>query len=384
MQLPIYLDYMATTPTDKRVAQAMRAYLTYSGTFGNPASRTHRYGIRAAQAIEKAQAHVATCLNCHPQALTWTSGATESNNLAILGAARFYQRQGKHVITTQIEHPSVLGPFQQLAKEGFEVTYLLPHKNGLIAPDTLSDAMRPDTILVSIIHASNEIGVIQDIAALGNIARANGALFHVDAAQSAGKIPINLQTLPVDLMSLSGHKIYGPKGIGALYVRQEPRVHLLPLCYGGTDEYVLRPGTLATHQIVGMGLAFSIAHTIMQEEHDRLLSYRSRFLEMLQPLEDIRVNGDINQRLAGNLSLSFPGVEATLLQAGLSDIAVSATSACASGSTRVSYVLSAIGLSESLARSTIRLAFGRFTTSDELAYLLDYVPRKLKKLLITR
>ncbi len=380
MKLPIYLDYMSTTPVDRDVVEKMMLFLDLDGNFGNPASHTHLYGKTAAEAVERARQQVADLVGCEPQALIWTSGATEANNLAIKGAAHFYRRQGRHIITAQTEHSSVLNPCEQLKKEGFEVTYLQPQENGLLDLDQLKNVLRQDTLLISIMHANNEIGVIQDIAAIGKIAREHGALFHVDAAQSVGKIPIDLSHLCVDLMSLASHKMYGPKGIGALYLRQKPRLHLEPLFQGGEHEMGLRAGTLATHQIVGMGCAYEIAKQKMASEHIRLLAYRKRFWESLRELKDIYVNGDLKNRLPGNLNVSFVGIDGQILIECLTDLAVSSGSACLSGHTKSSHVLRAIGVKESLARSAIRFSFGRFTTEEELDYVINYVPKKIKQL----
>ena len=304
MRFPIYLDYMATTPVDPRVAECMMAYLTSEGHFGNPSSRTHLYGKMAAEAIEHARLQVASLLNCKPEALIWTSGATESNNLAIKGAAHFYHRQGRHIVTVQTEHKAVLEPCAQLEREGFEVTYLPVQANGLIDIEQLEMALRQDTVLVSIMHANNEIGVIQDMSAISQLTHHRGILLHVDAAQSVGKIPIDLSALPIDLMSVTAHKVYGPKGIGALYIRQKPRLHLAPLIQGGGQERGLRGGTLPVHQIVGMGAAFELAKIHMPEESRRVLQLRQQFLEGLKPLADrIEVQGDLIHRLPGNLSL---------------------------------------------------------------------------------
>ena len=380
MKLPIYLDYMSTTPVDPEVSAKMMSYLSLDGDFGNPASRSHIYGRKAAQAVEIARQQVADLVGCKPQALIWTSGVTEANNLAIKGAAHFYQRQGRHVITAQTEHSSVLGPCAQLAREGFEVTYLKPQENGLLDLDLLKNALRKDTLLISIMQANNEIGVIQNISAIGQLARERGILFHVDAAQSAGKLPINLNELLVDLMSLPSHKLYGPKGVGALYIRQTPRLHLDPLFQGGEHEMGLRVGTLATHQIVGMGLACEIAKHKMADEYARLLSYRDRFCKSLKKLDNVYINGDLEQRLPNNLNISFVGIDARTLLENMSELAVSTGSACLSGHTKSSHVLEALGIKESLARSAIRFSFGRFTTEKEIDYLVQYVPEKIAQL----
>jgi cysteine desulfurase len=376
--LPIYLDYMATTPVDPRVAKRMMAYLTPEGDFGNPASRTHIYGKKAAEAVDHARQQVADLVGCQPDALIWTSGATEANNLAIKGAARFYQRQRRHIVTCQTEHKAVLDPCAQLEREGFEVTYLPVQPNGLLDLNQLAAALRDDTLLLSVMHANNETGVIQDIAAIGALARQRGTLFHVDAAQSIGKIPVDLNNLPVDLMSFSAHKLYGPKGIGALYVRQKPRVRLVPLSHGGGQESGLRPGTLPVHQVVGMGEACEIARYEMPVESRRLLRWRERLRAALQTREDIHINGDITHRLPGNLNVSFAGIDGQILIESLSDLAISSGSACTSGNLEPSHVLRAMGVHESLARSAIRFSLGRFTTEEELNYTTTYVCEKYK------
>lgn len=309
MKLPVYLDYSATTPVDPRVAEKMMQYLTPEGKFGNPASRSHKFGWEADEAIQEARQHVANLVNCDAKEIVWTSGATESDNLAIKGVAQFYQKQGKHIITAKTEHKAVLDTCRQLEREGFEITYLDPEPNGLIDLKKLEAAMRDDTILVSLMHVNNEIGVIADIAAIGEMTRAKKILFHVDAAQSAGKVPIDLNTMKVDLMSFSAHKIYGPKGIGALYVRRKPRVRLEAQMHGGGHERGMRSGTLATHQIVGMGEAFRIAKVEMDSENERVLALRERLWHGVKHIEELYVNGDLTHRIAGNLNLSFNFVE---------------------------------------------------------------------------
>jgi cysteine desulfurase len=375
---PIYLDYMATTPVDPRVAAKMLQYLTPDGEFGNASSRTHRYGMVAAQAVDQARQQVAALINCTPEALIWTSGATEANNLAIKGAAHFYQRQGRHLVTCQTEHRAVLDVFAQLEREGFTVTYLPPQANGLVDLQQLQAALRPDTLLVSIMHANNEIGVIQDIAAIGEITREKGVLLHVDAAQSAGKIPIDLAVWPVDLMSFSAHKVYGPKGMGALYIRQRPRLHLQPLVQGGSQEQGLRPGTLPVHQIVGMGEAFALAQQEMTAENARLLALKQQLWLGLSALGDIRLHGDEKQRLAGNLNVSFLGIDAQNLLELLPDLALSTGSACTSGNIEPSHVLSALGLSPAETYSAIRFALGRFTTQQEIDTAVQAVTEQVK------
>jgi cysteine desulfurase len=368
MQLPIYLDYMSTTPVDPRVVRKMLEYLELPTHFGNPASRTHSYGRLAEGAVEHARQQVASLVGAEPREIIWTSGATEANNLAIKGAARFYHRKGKHIITCKTEHKAVLDVCAHLAREGFEITYLTPRTNGLIDLQQLADVLRTDTVLVSIMHVNNEIGVIQDIAAIGELARARGALLHVDAAQSAGKIPIDLQHWPVDLMSFSAHKVYGPKGIGALFVRHKPRVRLEPLLQGGSQELGLRPGTLPTHQIVGMGEAFSIAEAEMLQEMQRIQALRDRLWGRVKEIPDVYLNGDYTHRSPGNLSVSFGYVEGESLLLGLQDLAVSSGAACTSVTLEPSHVLRALGREDGLAHSSIRFTLGRFTTEKEIDY----------------
>jgi cysteine desulfurase len=380
MKLPIYLDYMATTPVDPRVSQKMMECLTLDGNFANPASRTHTYGWQAHAAVENARQQVAALVNVDPRAIIWTSGATESDNLAIKGAAHFYQRKGKHIITSQTEHKAVLDTCRFLESKGFTVTYLQPQTNGLITLKQIEQAIQPDTILLSIMHVNNEIGVIQDIAAFGALAHKHGIIFHVDAAQSAGKIPIDLQQLPVDLMSFSAHKIYGPKGIGALFVRQKPRVHLEPLIHGGGHEQGLRSGTLPTHQIVGMGEAFHIAKAEMPQESQRILKLRNQLWDGLKNIEAIYLNGDHEKRVPGNLNMSFDFVEGESLLFALEDLALSSGSACTSASIEPSYVLHAIGVSNALAHSSLRICIGRFTTEEEVAYTIKTIRDNVAKL----
>jgi cysteine desulfurase len=368
MRLPIYLDYAATTPVDPRVAEKMWQYLTADGLFGNAASHSHSYGWSAAKAVESARESVAALVNADPQEIIWTSGATESNNLAIKGAAHYYRSKGRHIVTCKTEHRAVLDTCRQLEREGYEVTYLDPEPTGLIDLAKLEAALRNDTVLVSIMHVNNEIGVVQDIAAIAALTRSRGVLFHVDAAQSVGKIPIDLQTLAVDLMSFSAHKIYGPKGVGALYVRRRPRVHLQAQIHGGGHERGMRSGTLATHQIVGMGEAFRIAQQEMRVENERIRQLSDRLWEGLRDLEEIYLNGDLQQKAAGYLNVSFNFVEGEALLMAMKDIAVSSGSACSSASTEPSHVLRAIGLAEALARSAIRFSIGRFTPLEEIDY----------------
>ncbi len=380
MKLPIYFDYAATTPVDPRVAEKMMHYLTSEGIYGNPASRSHSFGWEAEKAVEEAREQVAALLNCDTKDIVWTSGATESDNLAIKGVAHFYHNKGKHIITCKTEHKAVLDTCRQLEREGFELTYLDPESNGLINLNKLTAAIRKDTILVSLMHVNNEIGVITDITTIGTMLREKGVLFHVDAAQSAGKIPIDLATMPVDLMSLSAHKIYGPKGIGALYVRRKPRVRLELQMHGGGQERGMRSGTLPTHQIVGMGEAFRIAKAEMQSENERIRLLRNRLWENIKDMEEIYLNGDWDQRIAGNLNVSFNFVEGESLMMALSNLAVSSGSACTTASLEPSYVLRALGRSDELAHSSIRFTLGRFTTEADIDYAIPFIRTKVAKL----
>jgi cysteine desulfurase len=380
LKTPIYLDYSATTPVDERVAEAMCGCLTREGRFGNPASRSHPFGWDAEAAVERAREQVAALVGADPKEIVFTSGATESNNLAIKGAAHFYQKKGKHLVTVKTEHKAVLDTCRQLEREGFEVTYLEPQANGLLDLDAFTAALREDTILASVMHVNNEIGVIQDLQKLGAICRAKGVLLHVDGAQSAGKVAIDLNTLPVDLMSFSAHKIYGPKGIGALYVRRKPRVRLEAQMHGGGHERGLRSGTLATHQIVGMGEAFRIANEEMAGETARILTLRERLWAGLQDMDEVYLNGDLAQRVAGNLNVSFNFVEGESLIMALKDIAVSSGSACTSASLEPSYVLRALGRNDELAHSSIRFTLGRYTTAEEIDYTIALVREKVAKL----
>ena len=380
MKLPIYLDYSATTPVDERVAEKMAQYLTIDGIFGNPASRSHPFGWKAEEAVNQARAQVAALINADPKEIVWTSGATESDNLAIKGVAHFHQRKGKHIITCKTEHKAVLDTCRHLEREGFEITYLDPEENGLIDLNKLEAAMRDDTILVSIMHVNNEIGVIQDIESIGELTRSRGVLFHVDAAQSAGKVPIDLQQLKVDLMSFSAHKIYGPKGMGALYVRRKPRVRIEAQMHGGGHERGMRSGTLAVHQIVGMGEAFRLARKEMAQENARILALRNRLWNGLKEMEEVYLNGDLEQRVAGNLNVSFNFVEGESMIMALKDIAVSSGSACTSASLEPSYVLRALGRSDELAHSSIRFSIGRYTTEEEIDYTIELVKSKVQKL----
>ncbi|PSW19680.1 IscS subfamily cysteine desulfurase [Photobacterium sanctipauli] len=380
MKLPIYFDYSATCPVDPRVAEAMMQCLTMDGNFGNPASRSHRYGWQAEEAVDTARENIANLLNADPREIVFTSGATESDNLAIKGAAHFYGKKGKHVITLKTEHKAVLDPCRQLEREGYEVTYLEPESNGLLDLAKLRDAMREDTVLVSIMHVNNEIGVIQDINAIGEMCREKKVIFHVDAAQSAGKLPIDVQEMKVDLISLSAHKIYGPKGIGALYVRRKPRIRLEAQMHGGGHERGFRSGTLATHQIVGMGEAFRVAKEDMEKDYQHALALRNRLLAGLEGIEAMTINGDMEQRLPNNLNISFAFVEGESLLMALKDLAVSSGSACTSASLEPSYVLRALGLDDELAHSSIRFSFGRFTTEEEVDYAVSQIRGAVDKL----
>jgi cysteine desulfurase len=366
MRKPIYLDYLATTPVDPRVAEKMADCLTLEGNFGNPASRSHLFGWKAEEAVEKARRQVADLIHADPREIVWTSGATESDNLAIKGAAHFYREKGGHIVTSRIEHKAVLDTCGQLEREGFKVTYLAPDSRGLVTPEAVAAALGGDTILVSIMHANNEIGTVNDVAGIGEITRSAGVLLHVDAAQSAGKIPIDLGQMKVDLMSLSAHKMYGPKGIGALYVRRAPRVRLEAQMHGGGHERGMRSGTLPTHQIVGMGEAARIAAEEMAAEAERLKALRQRFWEGIRDIGEVRINGDLEQRLPGALNVSIAFVEGESLIMALKDLAISSGSACTSASLEPSYVLRALGLDDELAHSSLRFSFGRFTTEDDV------------------
>ncbi len=380
MKLPIYFDYSATCPVDARVAEKMMQYLTHDGCFGNPASRSHRFGWQAEEAVDTAREHIANYLNADPREIVFTSGATESDNLAIKGAAHFYAKKGKHIITCKTEHKAVLDPCRQLEREGYEVTYLEPKSDGIIDLDTLKKAMRDDTILVSIMHVNNEIGVIQDIAAIGDICRERKIIFHVDAAQSVGKLPLDTQEIKVDLISMSAHKAYGPKGIGALYVRRKPRVRLEAQMHGGGHERGMRSGTLPTHQIVGMGEAFRIAKEELEQDYAHALALRNRFYEGVKDLEAVYINGSFEQRVPNNLNISFAFVEGESLLMALKDLAVSSGSACTSASLEPSYVLRALGLNDELAHSSIRFSFGRYTTEAEVDYAIAQVRHAVSKL----
>ncbi|AAU27825.1 TPA: IscS subfamily cysteine desulfurase [Legionella pneumophila] len=377
---PIYFDYMATTPVDPRVVEQMIKYLGPEGDFGNPASATHEYGRVASMAVEQARSQIAETINASPQEIVFTSGATEADNLAILGAARFYKNKGMHLVTMSTEHKAVLDSFHQLEKEGFQVTYLNPESDGLLDLEKLESALRLDTILVSVMHVNNEIGVIQDIASIGELLRNRGIIFHVDAAQSAGKLPIDLSQLSVDLMSFSAHKNYGPKGVGALYVRHKPRIRLQPLSYGGGHEGGLRSGTLPTHQIVGMGEAFAIAEADRIPEQTRILNLRKQLWDGIRHLPAIKLNGHEHRRIAGNLNVSFVGLNGDSLLFALSELAISTTSACSSASIQPSYVLRAIGLTDTEAQSTIRLSIGRFTSEVQIKKAIDIICTQVSRL----
>ncbi|MBD1107476.1 IscS subfamily cysteine desulfurase [Pseudomonas amygdali pv. morsprunorum] len=381
MKLPIYLDYSATTPVDPRVAQKMIDCLTVEGNFGNPASRSHVFGWKAEEAVENARRQVADLVNADPREIVWTSGATESNNLAIKGVAHFYASKGKHLITSKVEHKAVLDTTRQLEREGFEVTYIEPGEDGLITPAMIEAALRDDdTILVSVMHVNNEIGTINDIAAIGELTRSRGVLFHVDGAQSTGKVEIDLTSLKVDLMSFSAHKTYGPKGIGALYVSRKPRVRLEATMHGGGHERGMRSGTLATHQIVGMGEAFRIAKEEMAAENVRIKALSDRFFKQVENLEELYVNGSLIARVPHNLNLSFNYVEGESLIMALKDLAVSSGSACTSASLEPSYVLRALGRNDELAHSSIRFTFGRFSTEEEIDYAAQKVCEAVTRL----
>jgi cysteine desulfurase len=379
MKLPIYMDYSATTPVDKRVAEKMIPFITEE--FGNPASRSHPYGWTAEKAVEEARRHVADLVNADPKEIVWTSGATESNNLAIKGIAEFYSKdKGKHIITVATEHKAVIDAFRELERIGYEATYLTPEPNGLINIEKFKAAIRPDTVLASVMFVNNEIGVIQDINSLGNICREHNVIFHVDAAQATGKVDIDLTKLPVDVMSFSAHKTYGPKGIGALYVRRKPRIRLQAQMHGGGHERGMRSGTLATHQIVGMGEAFKIAKEEMHDENKRIKKLHDQLLQGLTEIEEVYVNGDLNHRVPHNLNISFNYVEGESLIMAIKDIAVSSGSACTSASLEPSYVLRALGRSDELAHSSIRFSIGRYTTEADINHAIDLLKQKIGKL----
>ena len=379
-QSTIYLDYASTTPVDPRVASKMMEFLTPDGEFGNPASRSHRFGWKADEAVEEARSHVANLVNCDPREIVWTSGATEADNLAIKGVARFYKSKGNHIITSKIEHKAVLDPCRQLEREGFEVTYLDPDQNGVINPSDVKAAIKDTTVLISIMHINNELGSVNDISKIGEIARKNGSFFHVDAAQSTGKTEIDLEKMPIDLMSFSAHKTYGPKGIGALYVRRKPRVRLEALIHGGGHERGMRSGTLATHQIVGMGEAFRLANEEMKQDNVKISKFHEKFLNKVKEIDHVYLNGDIENKVPNILNVSFNFVEGESLIMGLKDIAVSSGSACTSASLEPSYVLRALGRKDELAHSSIRFSFGRFTTKDEVDSTVDLVKNSVAQL----
>jgi cysteine desulfurase len=378
MTQPIYLDYSATTPVDPRVAEKMIPYLTES--FGNPASRSHSYGWSAEQAVDNARLEVAKLVNCEDKEIVWTSGATESINLALKGAAHFYKTKGKHIITLKTEHKATLDTFRELERQGFEATYLDVQENGLVDMNAFNAALRPDTILVSILFVNNEIGVIQPIAEIGEVCRSKGIIFHVDAAQATGKVPIDLQALKVDLMSFCAHKTYGPKGIGALFVRRKPRVRLEAQMHGGGHERGFRSGTLATHQIVGMGEAFRLARLEMAAESERIRMLRDRLLAGFKGMEEVYVNGDLEHRVPHNLNVSFNFVEGESLIMGIKELAVSSGSACTSASLEPSYVLRALGRNDEMAHSSIRFSIGRYTTEADIDFAINLMKERIGKL----
>jgi cysteine desulfurase len=380
MHKPIYLDYSATTPVDPRVVEKMMDCLSIEGNFGNPASRSHMFGWKAEEAVELARRQVAELIHADPREIVWTSGATESDNLAIKGVAHAYADRGRHILTSSIEHKAVLDTCKHLETEGYEVTYLDPQQDGLTSPQSVAEALRDDTILVSIMHANNEIGVVNDIAAIGELTRAKGIVFHVDAAQSGGKIPVDLSRLKVDLMSVTAHKMYGPKGIGALFVRRRPPVLIEAQIHGGGHERGMRSGTLPTHQIVGMGEAARIAGEDMQRDEQHITGLRDSFWARVGQLEDVQINGNASERLPGVLNIGVAGVEGETLLMALKDLAVSTGSACNSASVEPSYVLRKLGISDTLAHSSIRFTFGRFTTSEEVEYAAEQVCDAVLKL----
>jgi cysteine desulfurase len=379
-RLPIYLDYAATTPIDPRVADAMIACLRADGPHGNPSSMSHEYGRRARACVEKARAQVAAAIGATPGSIVWTSGATESDNLAILGVARFHAEKGKHLISARTEHKAVLDALKQAEREGFEVTYLKPGRDGIVTPEQLEQALRPDTILVSLMHVNNEIGVIQDVTAFGKLCRERNVVFHVDAAQSVGKVPIDVAAMNVDLLSMTAHKAYGPKGIGALYVRRDPPLGLRPILYGGGQEGGLRSGTLATHQIAGMGVAFEIAKAEQASDCARIQILRDRLWQGIAAAGQVELNGHPQLRVTNVLNVSFAGVEGESLQFALRELAVSAGAACSSASDEASYVLRALGRSDALAQSSLRFSLGRFTTAEEVETAVAAVRREVARL----
>ncbi len=378
MKYPVYLDYSATTPVDPRVAEKMIPWLT--SNFGNPASRSHAYGWQAEAAVEEAREQVAALVRCDPKELVWTSGATESINLALKGAAHFYKDKGKHLVTVGTEHKATLDTMRELEREGYEVTYLPVDAEGMVALDAFKAALRPDTIVASVMYVNNEIGVVQDIKAMGEICRERGVIFHVDAAQATGKIAVDLGALKVDLMSFSAHKTYGPKGVGALYVRRKPRVRIEAQMHGGGHERGMRSGTLPTHQIVGMGEAFRLARIEMGAETERIRMLRDRLWQGLSSIDEVYINGDMSHRVPHNLNVSFNFVEGESLIMAVKDLAVSSGSACTSASLEPSYVLRALGRSDELAHSSIRFTVGRFTTESEIDFAIELIKRKIEKL----
>ena len=380
MNLPIYLDYASTTPVDPAVADQMVEFLTPSGHFGNPASRSHMFGWQAEAAVEDARSDVAGLINADPREIVWTSGATEANNLAIKGCAHFNTRKGKHIITSKIEHKAVLDTCRQLEREGFEITYLDPDANGLIQPQALADALRDDTTVVSIMHVNNELGTLNDIAAIGKLCRENKVFFHVDAAQSAGKTAIDVEAMQVDMMSFSAHKIYGPKGIGALYVRRKPRVRIEAQMHGGGHERGMRSGTLPTHQIVGMGAAFKLGAELLAEESARIEKLRTRLWEGVSDMQEVYLNGSSEQHVPGIINISFAYVEGESLIMALRDLAVSSGSACTSASLEPSYVLRALGLNDEMAHSSIRFSIGRYTSEKDVDDAIAKVRHAVEKL----
>ena len=380
VNIPIYLDYLSTTPVDPRVVAAMTACMSTEGVYGNAASRSHVFGWQAEEAVENARSQVAELINADPREIVWTSGATESDNLAIKGVAHFYHKKGKHIVTSKIEHKAVLDTCRQLEREGYEVTYLDPNEQGLTTPEMVQAALREDTILASVMHANNEIGVVNDIAGIGEICRAAGVLFHVDGAQGVGKIPVDMEQMKVDLLSMSAHKMYGPKGVGALYVRRKPRVRLEAQMHGGGHERGMRSGTLATHQLVGFGEAARIAHEEMATESAQLEALRERFWDAISDIPEVYINGDREQRLPGALNVSFAFVEGESLIMSLRDLAISSGSACTSASLEPSYVLRALGLNDEMAHSSLRFSFGRFTTEAEVDHAVQCVRHAVEKL----
>ncbi|MDM5146927.1 IscS subfamily cysteine desulfurase [Candidatus Persebacteraceae bacterium Df01] len=380
MKTPIYFDYSATTPVDSRVAEKMMQCLTTEGNFGNPASRSHAFGWEAEEAVETARKQVATLIGADSREIVWTSGATESNNLAIKGSAHFNHKKGKHVITLKTEHKAVLDTVRELEREGFEATYLEPETNGLLDLNKLKAVIREDTTLISVMWVNNEIGVIQPIAEIGKICRERGIVFHVDAAQAPGKIKMNVNDANIDLLSLCAHKVYGPKGVGALYVRRKPRVRLVAQIHGGGHERGMRSGTLPTHQLVGMGEAFRLAEEEFEAENARVLALRNKLLQGVESMEEIYVNGDLEHRVAHNLNVSFNFVEGESLIMAIKDVAVSSGSACTSASLEPSYVLRALGRNDELAHSSIRFTIGRFTTEEEVDFLIDLLHDKIQRL----